>query len=286
MAYYRVFAFILLGFLYSACSSPVPVTTSEDDSAVEMNKEAYVTRVAISVIGRKPIDSELEYNLKTLDYYGTGTDARNRVVLYFMGQKDFAQNIENMYRQEILEGVGPNIIRQYQVDLDQAITLHHDLPYIDMIEHYYQTLEDLRTQIDHPEYFDGITRVQRLMVDNYIYDQINMGPDNYVLSLFQHIMLRKPTRYELSECKKMLSFSNGILFRRYGKSKKDMLDILFTSDNYYEAQTRYWYKKLLNREPTAEELHIQVYKLKNKTFRMQDLVRDILVSDQFTALAK
>ena len=96
--------------------------------------------------------------------------------------------------------------------------------------------------------------VQRRFLQNKFYDDINMGQDNLIISTFQHLFFRDPTKAELIEGKKLLNFSSGYLLNKNGCSVNDLYNILFNSDAYREGQVRFWFKYLLNRNPNIDEV--------------------------------
>ena len=124
-----------------------------------------------------------------------------------------------------------------------------------------------------------ISDAQKCFFNNKFYDEANMGPVNYVTSTFDYLLLRLPTKYELESGRKMVINNHSSLFFVEGNNKDDYLNILFSSKPYIEGQVRYWYNKLLGREPTFIE-GVQ-YLQQKETFSIEKLIEQILLSDDF-----
>jgi hypothetical protein len=92
------------------------------------------------------------------------------------------------------------------------------------------------------------------VANNYFYDQINMGTENFVVSTYQNFLFRYPTASELSDAENMV---NGLLsecFLHSGQSKEDYVRIFFNTADYYEGQVRFIFRQYLFREPTSAEM--------------------------------
>ncbi len=69
-----------------------------------------------------------------------------------------------------------------------------------------------------------------------------------------HLLMRHPTKAEITEAKKMISGYSGYLLNKNGIGRESFFNILFNSDAYKESQVRYWFSHYFNREPTQEEI--------------------------------
>jgi hypothetical protein len=126
----------------------------------------------------------------------------------------------------------------------------------------------------------SLSDAHKRFFNNKFYNDINMGPDNYVISTFNYLFYRNPTKYELEQGKKMINGQEGALFFKSGGSKDDYLDILFASVAYQEGQVRYWYSALLNREPSSAE--ILPYLDSQKPINIIRLIRNIILTDEYS----
>jgi hypothetical protein len=132
---------------------------------------------------------------------------------------------------------------------------------------------------------DAINTIElhRRCVNNYFYDQLNMGSLNFVVSVFQNFLYRYPTVNELDEGIKMVDGQSAILFLQAGTTKDDFLNIFFNSDDYFEGQVRNLYLRYLFREPSSAEMSIEAtqYKQDKDYIKLQ---KSILSEDEYIGI--
>jgi len=129
----------------------------------------------------------------------------------------------------------------------------------------------------------NIVGLHKRVINNYFYDQINMGTENFVNASFQNFFYRYPTSIELDQSKFMVDGLQGVLFLQIGNDKDDFLNIFFSSDSYYEGQVRDLYLRYLFREPTASESTTLTSTYKN-SLNYKTLQKSILVLDDYVGL--
>jgi hypothetical protein len=128
---------------------------------------------------------------------------------------------------------------------------------------------------------DNIGLHKRLVHNSY-YDFINMGTDNFVVSMYNNFFDRPPTKYELQEGKKMVDNSDAVFLGMRGKSKEDFVALFFESFSYYEGQVRMLYKRYYFCEPAPEylaELTLTYYKDRD----LRKLQSKLLSADKFVS---
>ena len=125
--------------------------------------------------------------------------------------------------------------------------------------------------------------VQNRCVNNKFYDQINMGTDNFVTSLYQNFFFRYPTVSELVKSSDMVNGNQSIMFFKVGQSKQDFVNLLLESNEYYEGQIRLSFLRFVFREPTNTEATLMagLYKIDLDYKAMQ---KRILISDDYVGL--
>ena len=136
------------------------------------------------------------------------------------------------------------------------------------------------------DFTDGTIDIRELhkrMCNNYLYDQINMGSANFVISTFQHLVDRNPTNAEQINGINMIENNNSILFLRSGESKSDYLDIIVSAPNYYEAQVVFLYEKYLFRQPNSYEMS-SGKQLFSSTGDYTAVQKKILTSNEFIGI--
>ena len=129
----------------------------------------------------------------------------------------------------------------------------------------------------------SLVEMQRRCVDNYYFDQLNMGSLNFVIACFQNLLLRNPTEFEESEGVKMLDGFNGILFLQTGESKSQFQQIFFQSDDYYAGQIKLNFLRFMLRLPTSEEEVFYSSRLKSEG-SISNVLIDLLSSDEYAGI--
>ena len=89
---------------------------------------------------------------------------------------------------------------------------------------------------------------------NSIYDEINMGSENFVISCFENLLKRQPTERELEAGKALYDGYPALLLRKDGNNKKDLIRIVSSVDEFYQGIAIDWYRILLVREPSSLEM--------------------------------
>ena len=88
---------------------------------------------------------------------------------------------------------------------------------------------------------------------NGFYDEINMGTENFIVSMFQNFINRYPSISELQSGKTMVDGGNASIFLVSGNKKADFINIFLESDEYFTGQTNILFNRYLFRAPTSEE---------------------------------
>ncbi|MEM1319910.1 MAG: hypothetical protein AAGG75_06605 [Bacteroidota bacterium] len=112
----------------------------------------------------------------------------------------------------------------------------------------------LRAFIDYAQGTIDVNNYMRRICDNGIYEEINMGSENFVLSCFENFLKRLPTDVELAAGVTMVDGFSSRMLLQDGSSRSDFLDILLNSPGFYEGLTTDIYSQLLARKPSSEEM--------------------------------
>jgi hypothetical protein len=174
-----------------------------------------------------------------------------------------------------------------QGQIDNYIFLQQQPEYANLYDEIQAVIDNLILLRDSPAAFVngefGMEEMHRRLVSNDIYDQINMGSFNFVLSMFNNFLFRDPTGDEHDAGITMVDGFVAVVFFETANSKEEFTDIFLHSDDYYEGQVRELYFRYLFREPTSEEqsYHSVRYKESSNYERLQI---DILSTDEFAGL--
>ena len=264
----------------------VPDNQAPPDSTIStLILENYITKCYISLLGREPSNAEESTAITTLSNGNLSQTSRNEMLSSILNNDEYAQKIIEYNAIKLLNTAFDTTEIQTQIYIYNQLLLDPQYaPFIDLINEIIVDLEQLlSTPNDLRNGTIGVRGMHRRMVSNDIYDQINMGSFNFVLSLFNNFLFRDPTTEEHNAGITMVDGFVAVLFYETGNSKDQCIDILLNSDDYYEGQVRDLYLRYLFREPTSEE---QGY-YANRYFESDDfdqLQKDILSLDEFVGL--
>ena len=263
----------------------IPDNTAPPDTTIaQITIENYVNRCYIGLLGRKADNTEFSLAVGQLSTAKFTISSRQSFVDGITSKTDYSWNLFNLGKSKYLSGLDT-------ADVNETIFLFDILlndPGYQAIWPYLQTERaKLVLFLDIPgDLIAGnlsVKDMQRRMIYNYAYDQINMGTQNFVVSLFQHFLSRYPTADELSNSEKMVDGIPALVFLGQGKSKDDFLDIFFSSTDYYEGQVREVFNRFLYREPGATEEQSLSNEYRN-TSNFKNLLKTVLSSDEYAGI--
>lgn len=238
----------------------------------------FVVKSSIILANTKPGKSEVKAICAKFNLYNNFESGASHFLDTLIKSEAFSQNIFDRYRYEYLQGVTAWQVSD-EIDQYEALLPNKSLSdFTDMFKSIINKLTKITlAQKKLAEDSIGISDVQRDFLDNKFYDDINMGANNFVISTFNYLLFRNPTKAELAAAKNMINGENSMLFFNTGNSKDDYLKIMFSSPLYKEGQIRYWYSQLLNREPTTSEL----FDACSNFLDIKKLIKTILMKREF-----
>ena len=178
------------------------------------------------------------------------TQLRAAYLRFLIDHDDFIVPVYAQLRFELLQGTKITEIVELLTDFDQVKLQEGNYEFgkyqFDRLEKLYFVDQNYNNdQLD-------LTGVMKLLVDNYFYDQFNMGINNFVTSVFHYFTGRAPTGFEKEQSKQMCLGESAQLFLQTGVNKSDFLDIMSHNGNFLEYQVVVWYERLLLKRPTSE----------------------------------
>ena len=295
---YRFLIFcISFSFFLSACTEKETITYTEhvnviiDDNTPPPYNEVttvqiqnYINKLYIDLIGREPLQQELEDDTNLLKNSNLSLESRVQLLNQLMSNPLYYNRFFDVYSAAYLNGtslinintqqfvfmsqkedaeqVGNYALAQYlQIEIDKLINLR-------MAKDFYES-----NQITINEFMERFSY-------NYFYDEINMGSENFVLACFENFLKRFPTDSELVSGIIMVDgFSSQLLFRD-GSSKKDFIEIITTDPGFYEGLTIDIYQQLLARIPNSEEMNDATLLLSEDP-DYQAIQQSVLVSSEY-----
>ncbi|MEL6649212.1 MAG: hypothetical protein AAFQ87_00260 [Bacteroidota bacterium] len=263
----------------------VPDNTAPPDLSVpEVLKENYVNKLYITLLGRKPTEIEAFAAMTKLDQGEVSAEARQEVIDQIVGESEYLQRAYDIARAELLLNLDTFditlTINAYETFLDSPAFE----PFYSLIEYEIGLLRDLK-EVPEALLNGSIGRIemQRRMVNNSFYDEINMGSQNFVLSMFEHFLGRYPTDAELANSVAMVDGSTVVVFGAEGYDKEDFIDLFFDSDDFYEGQVVKIYEDFMFRAPSSQEMGQQTVAYRQDQ-NYENLLKRILSTDEYLGL--
>ena len=259
-------------------------TVPPDQTISNTTIENFVNKSYISLLGRKPNSVEFSAGVSLLKLNNLSATDRNSFLNQVLSKPEYEAHLFDINNIDLLNNLDTN---EFSGKILLFQFLLSDSSYIS----YWPILQIemarlLVVQQILPQLQNGTAKtidLHRVLIDNYFFDQINMGSLNFVVSMYQHFLRRYPTENELNNGIAMVDGDFAITFQQTGNSKTDFITIFFASNDYCEGQVRDLYLRYLFREPTSSEsatLTIQ-YKSSNDYKQLQ---QTILVTDEFIGL--
>jgi hypothetical protein len=270
----------LLPVLFSACEKdPAFVDGNEPpnpDNVPTVLIENYVNRMFIDLIGREPLDAEMDSAVTFLKENDLNVEAREAIIerlqtdtAFIEGDTSYLyayyQRFYDISKARIIEGEGDAEIYE-QINLFERTFLVDSLngdtiPPGNFISSAQAALEieKLEDVLFIKRQYRGdsieIDEIFRRLCNNYVYDEINMNTFNFIRATFDNLFYRFPTDAEFASAWEMCEKNQSAnVLGVNGQTKGDFLRIMTTSREFYEGMITWAYLNLLARFPTSEEV--------------------------------
>mgnify|MGYP004342224921 FL=1 len=126
-----------------------------------------------------------------------------------------------------------------------------------------------------------INEVYARMLNNAVYDFINMNTFNFVNASFDDLFFRFPTTEEFTNAFFMIENNEAkMLFNLPGQNKLDCIEILTNSREYYEGMITWIYITLLAREPSALEKG-EIMETFFYDYDLQNVQKRVMMTDEY-----
>ena len=263
------FLVLILSIVITACKKDsdlvvIPGNQAPPDYTISsIVKENYINKVYISVLGRKPDSNELSSGLMLINQHNLSDQDREDFLYQVFAKPSYNQRLYEIASIKLLTSFDTSAITQMIGVFQFLLTDSSYAPIFGAINIELARLQLLKTiPADLNNGTLTIIGMHRRLIDNYFYDQLNMGTENFVVSSFQHFMDRYPTSNELEQSTTMVNGLSAVIFLTPGNTKSKYMDIIFNTTNYFESEVRELYVRYLFREPTSAEMtaHGTVYK--------------------------
>lgn len=258
---------------FSSCKNDVELIPDNDapyyDNIPDVLIENYINRIYIDLLGREPLDAEMNAELSFLKESDLSFEARRKLIVKLQTdtvfiEGDLSYEIAYYHRQyevikvRMIEGASAAQIGEQMGPISFGIYVDSMNGNFVGMENGKQELKKYQDLLDAEwQYRDSmitINEVYRRMMFNGIYDVINMNTFNFINATFDNLFFRFPTQYEFYTGYNMVeSNTSGILYGQSGQNKDDYLNILVSSREFYEGLIIFEYRNLLARDPKTNE---------------------------------
>ncbi len=244
----------------------------------------YVNKAYINLLGREPVESEKGAALAILRQNNFSVGDRKQFVATLFSRQEYIRNLYNVANNEYLRNLDSLEIEQQIFVFNNLLGQPQYAPFFDALHFELNRLDTLKRTLSNMyvgamDYRAMLSR----MTNNYFYDQINMGSENFVVSTYQNFLFRYPSDGELLAGKTMVDGNTSTVFFKQGKSRYDYINIFFETDDYYEGQVRFIFKKYLFREPSSAEIYLYTNLYKNSNDYKQ-LQKEVFSLDEYAGI--
>lgn len=297
----RFSAVVLLGTIISSCfffscmkdpiieeihkdttinnNNPPPYTGVSDDKIT-----AYINKLYIDLLGRAPTGTEITTSLNYLDENGLAEASRDTVIQHLIKTKTYYDRLFYINANEFLNGTDSTAIK------DEILLIEY-IYYLDSVAGNYGTLIYYTYELNRLYWLQTISanwmngtipmnEYYAAFINNYFYDQVNMGTENFVKGTFDDLFRRAPTVEELMQGENIVNNVAGILFLQNGGSKGEYVTIVTTCDAFYEGLVKKTFEQLLLRDPTSAEEGTYTTQLKS-TLNYQQFEKELMKTSEY-----
>lgn len=287
----------LIGCSTDRISEEIPNNNANPPHRVSTIKvENYVNRLFIDFLGRTPTPDELAAETDSLLDKNLSLEARSTLVTKLQFDSTFRpgdssyqvtyyQRFYDLVKAKMVEGASdgefyrPIGLARNRVNLGRLVG--------DSAMVYQGLLQMARNQdvLDcRVQYRKGTATINQVfarMLNNSVYDVINMNTFNFVNASFDNLFGRYPTQnefdaaYEIIQNNEVRSLMGG-----YADNKKTYCVVLTEADEFYEGLIYWAYQSLMGRDPSTSEVNTHFQNLK-ETRDFQALQETIVVTDEY-----
>lgn len=258
--------------------------------------EGYVNRLFIDLVGRSPLEAELATETDALKEANLSKEARETLITKLqsdttpvIGDSSYAiaynQRLYDIMKSRMCEGAEDGEFMRYVGNANFSLTvarLNGDSIGV------FRALEIIERNKSVPDgkydFRNGDITINELfarMMDNNVYDNINMNTFNFVNASFDDLFFRFPTQVEFNTAYEIIDKNvTGSLLGGFASTKSEYCKLLTECDEFYEGLIRWTYITLMGRDATSQEVanHFDGL-IVHKDFKQ--LQKEILILDEY-----
>ncbi len=270
-----LFIVFISGLLISSCKKDKEIVVPDNTAPYygEVSKvtlENYINRLFIDLIGREALDAEMTVEENALRASGLSIASREKLIIklqtdtiHIPGDSSYMYAYYNLFyelcKARVIEAASNDLILEKTAETQYDAV--GDSLAGDSLNFYLtkQKVKNFLGILDCEKKYRTdsieIKDVFAQMINNGIYDQINMNTFNFLNASFNDLLFRYPISNEFNAGYNMVEYDHpDVLFGKSGQNKGDYINILVNSEEFYEGIIRWEYKNLLAREPSTQEV--------------------------------
>ena len=231
--------------------------------------ENYVNRLYIDLIGREPLDDEMSSDVEFLRNNDVTLESRDSLIYKLQFETNFVpgdssykqayfHRLYDMVKVRLIEGVSNGHIQtvmntRYNRYVNDSLGGNMISAYENLIK-YYRFKDIINSESELYNNLIDIKEMHRRMINNPIYDNINMNTFNFVNAAFDNLLFRFPTQYEFNNSYAMIEDEQPYtVLGSSGTNKEDFINIICNTREFYEGIIHWTYLTLIARVPTTTE---------------------------------
>ncbi len=291
---------VLLGLGLQSCQKELVVIDANTPYSTfnisDIKIENYVNRLYIDIVGREPLDVELTATVSRLKAGSLKREVRDSIIQTLMTDTTYRENefsykaayIQNLYnlaKVRCLEGAA-------DADVEGTIGVLKNGALNDSLNgnwdgYYHKQYEIKRNEAvleSRQALYDGLIPYHQMyafMINNGLYDMINMNTFNFIRATFDQLLWRLPTQEEFDHGFNMIEYNQTeTLFGLSGSDKNDYVNLLTESDEMLEGMVIWAFQVFLSRAPKPEEI-VTLLPVYIETRDINWVISQILVTDEY-----
>lgn len=292
--------FILLLLSLTDCKKEVIVipdnTPYQEKYISTIQVESYVNKLFIDLIGREPLNTEMDKEVSSLKKDKLSEESRKLLITKLQSdntfvegdssyQKAYYHRFYDVLKLKMLEGVENDVLNGekgiYTNSYNSAVAAGDSANAAKHLKNITEINNILNISTHYKTGAVTINEIFISLMDNYVYDVINMNTFNFVNATFDDLFFRMPTISEYDVAFEMIENNqSGYLLGQSGTNKGEYLELLVNSREFHEGLITWAYKSLLVREPKAFEIveNLEEF-IETKDF--QKLQFEIMKTDEY-----
>ena len=293
---YLLFLIILSGLFTDCKKEPVNKNYYQDTvisgniappyygvSSIQINN--YINRLYIDLLGREPLDPEISSGYTTLVNGALSQTTKESFINNLITKKEYYDRFYDIYSTKMIAGYD-SVDLYYEYSLLKYVTDSLFIPNGDSLKTHIVLMEMVRLENlmvaknDYKNDLISINEFIRRLIMNNIYDEINMGTENFVLATFENLFHRFPTANEKTAAESIVDGQPDILFLQSGNSKLDFSYIVTSCDEFYQGVIIDLFNIYMLREPTTQEV-LEVIDEFKQTGNISNIQLNLLTSNEY-----